>query len=286
MRGLLLEPPSVSSRPWHKAPEPLNGYPAVSRTPILFISHGAPTFALDPGKLGARLTALGKDLSGVKAVLVVSPHWQTDGVRVMANIAPATLHDFGGFPRALYDLQYPARGHLQFAVEASRLLADAGFEVSLDEERGLDHGAWVPLLHLLPAADVPVFQVSMPHTLDAADALRLGRALAPLRQSGVLIVGSGSMTHNLYEIRPSASGEAAYVQEFTAWVRAAVLAGDTEKLVDYRRLAPHAARAHPTEEHFLPLLVAIGANNGASTAQVIEGEITYGVLSMESYAWE
>lgn len=257
----------------------------MSQAPAFFISHGAPTFALEPGKLGARLAALGKELSGEQAVLVVSPHWQTDGVKVMANQSPATLHDFGGFPRALYDLQYPAPGHLQFAVEANQLLAGAGFEASLDDERGLDHGAWVPLLHLLPAAAVPVFQVSMPHTLDAAGALRLGRALAPLRQRGVLIVGSGSMTHNLYEVRQSGAGEAAYVREFTAWVREAVLAGNVERLVDYRRLAPHAERAHPSEEHFLPLLVAIGANGGESAVQAIENEITYGVLSMESYVW-
>jgi 4,5-DOPA dioxygenase extradiol len=257
----------------------------MSQAPVLFISHGAPTFALEPGKLGARLTALGKELSGVKAVLVVSPHWQTDGVRVMANKSPATLHDFGGFPRPLYDLQYPAPGHLQFAVEASRLLADAGFEVSLDDVRGLDHGAWVPLMHLLPAADVPVFQVSMPHTLDAAGALSLGRALAPLRQRGVAIVGSGSMTHNLYEVRASGTGEAAYAQEFASWVRQAVLAGAVDTLVDYRRLAPHAERAHPTEEHFLPLLVAVGASDKESTVQVIEGGVTYGILSMESYGW-
>lgn len=257
----------------------------MSPAPVFFISHGAPTFALEPGKLGARLTALGKKLSGVKAVLVVSPHWETDGLRVMANKSPATLHDFGGFPQALYELQYPAPGHLQFAAEASQLLVEAGFKVSLDDERGLDHGAWVPLMHLLPAADIPVFQVSMPHTLDAAGALRLGRALAPLRQRGVLIVGSGSMTHNLYEFRQSGTGEAAYAREFAAWVRQAVLVDAADRLVDYRRLAPHAGRAHPTEEHFLPLLVAIGANGGDGAAQVIEGGITYGVLSMESYAW-
>lgn len=257
----------------------------MSQAPVFFISHGAPTFALEPGRLGARLTDLGKALSGVKAVLVVSPHWQTDGVKVMANTAPKTLHDFGGFPRALYDFQYPARGHLQFAVEAGRLLAGAGFEVDLDDERGLDHGAWVPLLHLLPAADIPVFQVSMPHSLDAAEALHIGRALAPLRQHGVLIVGSGSMTHNLDEFRASGAGEAAYVREFTAWVRQSVLAGAVDTLVDYRRLAPHAKRAHPTEEHFLPLLVAVGANGGESAAQVIDDEIAYGMLSMESYAW-
>jgi 4,5-DOPA dioxygenase extradiol len=257
----------------------------MAQAPVFFISHGAPTFALEAGKLGARLTALGKELSGVKAVLVVSPHWQTDGVKIMANMSPKTLHDFGGFPRALYDLQYPAPGHLQFAVEASQLLVDAGFRVNLDHERGLDHGAWVPLLHLLPAADIPVFQVSMPHTLDAAGALRLGRALAPLRQRGVLIVGSGSMTHNLHEFRASATGEAAYVREFASWVRAAVLADAADRLVDYRRLAPHAERAHPTEEHFLPLLVAIGANGGASAVRLIEDEVTYGMLSMESYVW-
>ena len=257
----------------------------MTRAPVLFISHGAPTFALEPGKLGARLNALGKDLSGVEAVLIVSPHWQTEGVRVMADKAPATLHDFGGFPQPLYELQYPARGHAQFAVEATRLLADAGFEASLEAGRGLDHGAWVPLLHLLPAADIPVFQVSMPHTLDATGALHLGRALAPLRQRGVLIVGSGSMTHNLYEFRQTGMGEAAYAQEFASWVRDAVLTDAADRLVDYRRLAPHAERAHPTEEHFLPLLVAMGAAGKEGAAQVIEGEITYGVLSMESYVW-
>ncbi len=257
----------------------------MTNTPVYFISHGAPTFALEPGMLGARLNALGTGLSGVDAVLVVSPHWQTDGLRVMTNKSPATLHDFGGFPRALDDLQYPASGHLQFAVEASRLLNDEGFTVGLDDQRGLDHGTWVPLLHLRPAADIPVFQVSMPHDLDAAGALRLGRALAPLRQRGVLIVGSGSMTHNLHEFGQSATGAAAYVREFAAWVRQAVLAGAVDTLADYRRLAPHAGRAHPTEEHFLPLLVAVGANGGESTVQVIDGGITYGVLSMESYVW-
>ncbi len=257
----------------------------MNKAPVFFISHGAPTFALEPGELGAQLTALGRELSGVKAILVVSPHWQTRVLKVMANKSSATLHDFGGFPRELYDLQYPAPGHPSFAAEASRLLVGAGFEASLDDERGLDHGAWVPLRHLLPAAEVPVFQVSMPHALDAAGAVRLGRALSPLRERGVLIVGSGSMTHNLYEVGRSGNGAADYVREFASWVRQAVFSRDVAGLVDYRQSAPHAARAHPTEEHFLPLLVAMGASGGEPAAQAIEGEITYGVLSMESYAW-
>lgn len=257
----------------------------MNKAPVFFISHGAPTFALEPGRLGAQLNALGKELSGVKAVLLVSPHWQTRGLKVMANVSPATLHDFGGFPRELYGLQYPAPGHPPFAAEASRLLLGAGFEASLDDERGLDHGAWVPLRHLLPAADVPVFQVSMPHALDAAGAVRLGRALSPLRERGVLVVGSGSMTHNLYEVRQPGNGEAGYAREFASWVRQAVFSRDVDKLVAYRQFAPHAARAHPTEEHFLPLLVAMGASGGEPAAQAIGGEITYGVLSMESYVW-
>lgn len=257
----------------------------MSRAPVFFISHGAPTFALEPGELGACLRVLGAHLSGVKAVLVVSPHWQTSGVRVMANPAPETLHDFGGFPDALYSLQYPASGHPQFALDTSRLLAEAGYPVSLDGQRGLDHGAWVPLLHLLPAAGLPVFQVSMSHGLDAAGALRLGKTLAPLRERGVMIVGSGSMTHNLYEIGQPGADAAPYAREFAAWVRRAVLAGAADRLADYRRAASHAERAHPTEEHFLPLLVAMGAKADDAAAQVIEGGISYGVLSMESYVW-
>jgi 4,5-DOPA dioxygenase extradiol len=257
----------------------------MKRAPVSFISHGAPTFALDPGELGERLGALGAGLSGVDAVLVVSPHWQTAGIKVMTNPAPETLHDFGGFAPALYELQYPAPGHPRFAAEAGRLLTAAGYAVGLDGRRGLDHGAWVPLMHLLPDARLPVFQVSMPHDLDAAGALRLGRALAPLREQGVMIVGSGSMTHNLYEIREPGADPVPYARDFAAWVRQAVLAGATDRLAAYRGAAPHAERAHPTEEHFLPLLVALGANAEGSTAQVIEGGISYGVLSMESYVW-
>jgi 4,5-DOPA dioxygenase extradiol len=257
----------------------------MTRAPAFFISHGAPTFALEPGLLGPRLRALGEKLSGVEAVLVVSPHWQTREVRVMTGAAPATLHDFGGFPPALYELRYPAPGHPEAAAEAGRLLAGAGYTVAFDERREFDHGAWVPLWHLLPAADVPVFQVSMPHDLDAAGALRLGRTLAPLRERGVLIVGSGSLTHNLYEIRAPGAAEVTYAREFAGWVRDAVIAGDEEKLTAYRRLAPHAERAHPTEEHYLPLMVALGARAEGEIAQVIEGGITYGVLSMDSYAW-
>lgn len=252
--------------------------------PSLFISHGSPMFALEPGVLGPNLRALGESLRGLEAVLVVSPHWQTRGVRVATGEAPETLHDFGGFPAPLYQLRYPAPGAPALAQDAARLLAGAGFDVALDARRGLDHGAWVPLRYLFPAADVPVFQVSMPHDLDAAGALRLGRALAPLRERGVLVVGSGSLTHNLYEFRQHVR-DPEYAQQFADWVRDAVAARDDDALVHYRERAPHAQRAHPTAEHYLPLLVAAGATGASDPARLVPGGMTHGVLSMDSFAF-
>ena len=255
----------------------------MTQAPVLFVSHGAPTFALEPGLLGPQLRKLGARLTDVKAVLVVSPHWQTRDVRVSTTQKPETVHDFGGFPPELYTLQYPAPGHPELANTTAQLLTNAGFSTALDAQRGLDHGAWVPLYHMLPKADVPVFQVSMPVTLTTAQAVDIGRALAPLRAQGVVIVASGSMTHNLYEIRQPDAKPEAYPQEFAAWVRTAVLAHAVQPLINYRTEAPHAARAHPTQEHFLPLLVALGAQLDGDTVQVLDGGITHGVLSMESY---
>ncbi len=253
--------------------------------PVFFISHGAPTFALEPGLLGPQLQKLGARLTDVKAVVVVSPHWQTRDVRVTTTARPDTVHDFGGFPAELYTLQYPAPGQPELANLAAELLTAAGFATGQDAQRGLDHGAWVPLYHLLPKADVPVFQVSMPVSLTTAQAVDMGRALALLRAQGVVIVASGSMTHNLYEIQQSDAKPEAYAREFAAWVRTAVQARAVQPLINYRTEAPHAARAHPTQEHFLPLLVAIGTLQDGDTLQVLDGGITHGVLSMESYVW-
>jgi len=218
-------------------------------------------------------------------VLVVSPHWQTRDVKVMTTAKPETIHDFGGFPAILYELAYPASGAPEVARQAAELLEQGGFSVGFDDGRGLDHGAWVPLWHLLSQANLPVFQVSMPITLDTAQAVKLGQALAALREQGVMIVASGSMTHNLYEFRQAGAQPQAYAQEFTTWVRTAVLARATGAVVGYRSEAPHAERAHPTDEHFLPLLIAMGATSEDDPLRVLDGGITYGVISMESYVW-
>lgn len=253
--------------------------------PALFISHGAPTFALEPGLLGPKLRELGSTLSGLRAVLVVSPHWQTSGpIRVMHTAQPETVHDFHGFGDQLHELQYPAPGAPQAAIDTARVLESASIEAQLDDSRGFDHGAWVPMRYLLPDADLPVFQLSLPIDLDTLGALRLGRTLRVLRESGIAIVGSGSMTHNLYEFRRS-DIDAQYAQEFAEWVRSTVNRKDIDGLLAYLELAPHATRAHPTEEHFLPLLIAIGASWPDETGTCIEGGLTHGILSMDSFAW-
>jgi 4,5-DOPA dioxygenase extradiol len=257
----------------------------MSRLPSLFVSHGAPTFALEPGLAGPRLAALGRELPRPEAVLVLSPHWMTPAPRVSVAERPDTIHDFGGFDPALYRLSYPAPGHAALAQRTVDLL-EAGWSAQTDSRRGLDHGAWVPLMHLFPDASVPVFQASLPARLGAESAWAFGQALAPLAQEGVLIVGSGSLTHNLYEFRNGHDQNQAYVAEFAAWVRDTVERGDRARLVRTLDDAPHARRAHPTPEHFWPLLVAAAAAGAAmQPVRVIEGGITHGVLAMDSYAF-
>jgi 4,5-DOPA dioxygenase extradiol len=253
--------------------------------PTVFVSHGAPTFATEPGLAGAQLRALGRALGKPEAIVVVSPHWMTRGVEITATAAPQTVHDFGGFPRALYAIEYPAPGAPGLAAQVQQLLQSQGIAASLDTQRGLDHGAWVPLLHMYPDADVPVLQVSIPFDTDEAGALQLGRALASLAARGVLVVGSGSLTHNLYEFRMGEAGEASYAREFCGWIRDAVTRGDTRRLVQALDQAPHARRAHPTTDHFLPLLVAAGAAAEATPSTVLDGGIRHGVLAMESYVF-
>lgn len=252
--------------------------------PSLFVSHGSPTFATEPGRAGPLLRQTADSLPRPKAIVLVSPHWMTSQVEVSFSPAPETIHDFGGFPAELYRIQYPAPGHPEVAARALALLQADGWAAQANPSRGLDHGAWVPVSHMYPDADVPMVQVSMPKSLDAASAIRLGRALAPLADEGVLLIGSGSLTHNLYELRREAGENAAqYAVEFVDWARSAVRNHDEKALSDYLHAALHAQRAHPTSEHFLPLPFAFGAAPQGGPVQVLEGGILYGVLSMESY---
>lgn len=255
--------------------------------PSLFVSHGAPTFGIDPGLAGAQLAELGRLLGKPQAIVVVSPHWMTRSVEITATECPQTIHDFGGFPRALYELRYPVPGAPALAERIQQQLMDSGIPAHLDIQRGLDHGVWVPLLHLYPEANIPTLQVSLPFDTDEHHAFSLGEALRPLAQEGVLIIGSGSLTHNLYEfrMRETTGVAAAYAEEFSAWVRQTVLNGDKQRLLQTLQIAPYAERAHPTTEHFLPLLVAAGAAHALQPSTVLNGGIRHGVLAMESYVF-
>ena len=200
-----------------------------------------------------------------------------------ATPKPPTLHDFRGFDPALETIEYPAPGAPELARQIVGLLAAAGWTAEADADRGLDHGAWVPLLHLLPEADIPVVQVSLPRNLTGEDALALGRALSPLAVRQVLVVGSGSLTHNLHEVF-NGSDEVGYAQEFVRWIHAAVRSADRDRLVRALEIAPHARRAHPTPEHYWPLLVAAGAGR-LDAAQIIEGGMRYRVLCMDAFVF-
>ena len=263
--------------------------------PSLFVSHGAPLFAIDAGTSGPALTRWGSALladHAVRGVVVMSPHWMADTPTVMTHPQPATWHDFGGFPPALYQLQYPAPGSPALAADVLHAFAAAGMAAAADSERPFDHGAWVPLMHLFPDARVPVVQVALPHGAGPAEVLALGQALLPLRAQGVLVMGTGSMTHNLSEffrgMPPLDSPAAPYVGEFARWVEAAITRHDVAALLDYRHLAPHALRAHPDDDHFLPLFFALGAGGwgGATSPTVgyLGREVMYGLLAMDALA--
>jgi len=256
--------------------------------PSLFLSHGAPALPLTYTPARTFLQQVGNTLERPKAILVISAHWETAVPTVNAVDSNETIHDFGGFPRALYDLRYPAPGSPSFAARVADQLRAGGFDCNIDRRRGLDHGAWVPLLLMVPQADIPVLQLSVQPHLGPEHHLRVGRALAPLRDEGVLIIGSGSFTHDLSEFRGHNPNDAApdWVNSFADWFDAALTQGQIGELIDYRRQAPFATKNHPTEEHLLPLYAALGAAGENARAERLHASSTYSVLRMDVYAFQ
>jgi 4,5-DOPA dioxygenase extradiol len=218
-----------------------------------------------------------------REILAVSAHWDTDTPRVSTAAQPATIHDFSGFPKALYEQRYPAPGAPQLAARVAKLLGDAGLACDTDAARGLDHGAWVPLKWMYPAADIPVTQLSVQSRRGAAHHHALGKALAPLRDDGVLILASGGIVHNLREIQWQAREPVAWAQSFNDWMASGVRSGAIDELLEYRTRAPDAVRSHPTDEHLEPFFVALGA--GGLPARRLELGFTYGSLGMDSYVF-
>ena len=250
--------------------------------PSLFLAHGSPMLALDGENWGKAVSAFGRQLPPLRAILVCSAHWEETGpFRLSSAEIPGVIHDFGGFPEALYALDYPAPGSPELAAEASGLLAKAGLEATLDSERPLDHGAWVPLRYLMPEATVPVVQLSLPRPRTPELLLAAGRALAPLRESGVLILGSGGIVHNLRLLDwGGASGPQPWATAFGGWVHAQLVAGNEPALKDWNQ-APGSAESVPTSEHLDPLFLALGASGGLP--EVLYEGWQLGSLSLTSY---
>ncbi|QZP32805.1 DODA-type extradiol aromatic ring-opening family dioxygenase [Pseudomonas sp. DR48] len=250
--------------------------------PSLYISHGSPMLALEPGASGPALARLAAQMPKPRAIVIVSAHWESNELLVGGNPQPDTWHDFGGFPKALFEVQYPAPGDPQLAAEVVELLKAAELPARIDAKRPFDHGVWVPLSLMYPQADIPVVQVSLPTRGGPALQTRVGHALASLREHGVLLIGSGSITHNLRELDWHAGPESVepWAKSFRDWMIEKLAANDEAALHDYRQQAPNAARNHPSDEHLLPLYFARGAGGAFNIAH--QG-FTMGALGMDIY---
>ncbi len=257
---------------------------AMDRFPALFLSHGSPMLAIEDSPTGRFLDRLGASLPRPRAVVVASAHYLAAAPQLGAATAPATHHDFGGFPAPLYDIRYPAPGNATLAAKALRLLADAGIAATLDPQRRLDHGVWVPLRRMYPNADIPVVPLSIQPDASAEAHYRIGQALAPLRDDGVLVIGSGGYSHNLGALRWGDADAAMpeWARTFTDWVSARIEDRDTAALLDWQRQAPQARQNHPTPEHFLPLFVALGAG-GSDPATRLNHVHERGSLALDAW---
>ena len=256
--------------------------------PALFISHGAPTLPLEDSPARHFIASLGRELPKPRAILAVSAHWETVQPVVSTAEKPETIHDFHGFPRALYELTYPAPGAPDLARRAVALLGAEGIPAGTDAARGLDHGAWTPLLLMYREADIPVTQLSIQPHEGPEHHWRIGEALRPLREEGVLIVASGSATHNLREFRANALGSepAEWAHAFGEWLASAVEEGRSQDLLTYRSRAPEAVRNHPTDEHLLPIFVAAGAATPGVPGKRLHSSYAYGVIGMDAYRFD
>ncbi|CAL1392325.1 unnamed protein product [Linum trigynum] len=253
-----------------------------------FISHGSPTLSIDDSLPARHFLKSWEQKVYQKekpqAILIISAHWDTKLPSVNVVDRNDTIHDFYGFPKQMYELRYTPPGAPRLAKRVKELLMGSGFdEVVEDKKRGVDHGAWVPLMLMYPEADIPVCQLSVQSDRDGTYHYNMGKALAPLRQEGVLIIGSGSATHNLRALGSSDSSVAPWAQQFDTWLKDSLVEGRYEDVNHYEVKAPHAKKAHPWPEHFFPLHVAMGAAGDSSEAKLIHQSWSLGTLSYSSY---
>ncbi|WP_024930944.1 class III extradiol ring-cleavage dioxygenase [Methylophilus sp. OH31] len=251
----------------------------------LFVSHGAPTLAIEPGNTGEMLAEVAAALPRPDAILVVSAHWDTRVPTVSLANQPETIHDFAGFPPALYAKQYPAPGAPALAQQVAALLQAQDIAAQAHPQRGLDHGAWVPLMLMYPAADIPVTQLSIQSRSTPAEQFALGRALQGLHEQNVLILASGAITHNLSDFFTADRNAAPlpYVLPFADWMAERIQTQQWQHMFNYRAECPQGSQAHPSEDHLMPLFVAAGSATGEAIRFTPEN--TYGILAMDAYLW-
>lgn len=265
----------------------------MDRPATYFISHGAPSLILEETPGRAFLSQLSHNIEmrqgRPRAILCISAHWETPTPAVSLAVKPETIHDFYGFPEPLYHLRYPVEGAVEVAEQAAVAIEAAGLgPCQRDTARGLDHGAWSPLMLAWPDADIPVAQISIQPHLGPVHHLKLGRTLQPLVEDGVLILASGGAVHNLRELAHNISAPAIssdWAKAFDDWLTKELTAGNEEALLNYREVAPHAVRAHPRDEHFLPLFVAYGAAGPGASGQALHRSFSFGTLSLSSFAF-
>jgi 4,5-DOPA dioxygenase extradiol len=261
-----------------------DGLPPSEKMPVLFLGHGSPMNAIEDNAFVQEFKALGRKLPAPKAILCISAHWFTKGTKVTAMEKPKTIHDFGGFPKALFDIQYPAPGNPSLAIETKELLLPAAVEAN--QSWGLDHGAWTVLMHLYPKADVPVIQLSLDYTQGPEYHYQLAGRLKKLRHKGILIVGSGNIVHNLGLADFPNIGKDNYGYDWAIEARALVnqylLSGNHQPLVRYQQMPRAIQLAVPTPDHYLPLLYTLGLQDPGEPIQLFNDKLLAGSLSMTS----
>lgn len=249
--------------------------------PALFISHGAPTLALEKSATTNALARTGQNLPKPRAIVIMSAHWMSSTLEINSDQSPATWHDFTGFSNELYRLDYPASGHQVLAESLSHQLTARQVSNSLNPLRPFDHGVWAPLIHMYPEADVPIVQLSLPQSYDAHACYQLGAMLAPLRQEQVLLIGSGSITHNLRQLRWDAKSEDNAAKDFKVWLLNQ-LKTDIPSALDWQSYSGFR-QVHPSDEHLLPLFFALGAGQRVS---VIHESMAHHSLGMDMYRFD
>lgn len=254
------------------------------KMPSLFLSHGSSILALEEEPTTLFLRNLSSQLPKPEAIIVASAHWETDHLMITGASYPETIHDFGGFPKELYEIQYPVPGNPKLSERIKSLLIESGFNAEIDPIRGLDHGVWDPLYVMYPNADIPVVEISVQPNQNAKYHYNIGQALASLKDENIFIIGSGNLTHNLREaFRGQHQKTPEWVSGFSEWVADRVKNNDISSLLNWKELAPYANQNHPTPEHFLPFFIALGVAGDNQYAKRLNTETAMGVLAMDAY---